>query len=451
MALKINLSTLTREEKEILLEKVCFTPKKDVYCPNPCPVSCCESKGNYLYFPLGMWTKIYTSFPEFDFPKIQYHSRIKLLTSETDPKQLSRDQNVLVEQVSKRLEQKRSVLISAFPGYGKTTIGAFFIHKLGLKCAIICHVDIVKKQWVECVKDMLGANVCLYKKGLKTDCDVCVMGVQQASNIDLDFAKSFGFVIFDEVHIATLTAFTSSLLKFTPNYLMALSATPDRRDGLHHLFRPFFGSPKHFVCRSPVKKLKIIKYQTGIVPKTRYITVLGKRALDWNYLVNDLAVNEERHHQILKIVQENPREYITLFSGRVVQSKALFELLKKNGEDVDIFIGSTKIWRKDARVLIVGIKKGGVGMNDELRTMCLLASDVTDVRQLEGRIRGKFCLIYDMVDRQNSLENHWKKREKWYKKCKGEIIVKNSKNKNLKSDSNLSNEVISTKRMIKKS
>ena len=52
--------------------------------------------------------------------------------------------------------------------------------------------------------------------------------------------NDIGTVIIDEAHVATKTCFTQSLFKFRPYYLIGLTATPDRADGLHNLYKPFF-------------------------------------------------------------------------------------------------------------------------------------------------------------------------------------------------------------------
>jgi hypothetical protein len=84
------------------------------------------------------------------------------------------------------------------------------------------------------------------------------------------------------------------------------------------------------------------------------------------------------------------------------------------GEDAELLIGNKKNWNKNARVLVAGFKKGGVGLNDPSLTMAIIASDTSDVRQYEGRIRTTDNIIYHVVHNHKSFERHWEPCETWY-------------------------------------
>jgi hypothetical protein len=55
----------------------------------------------------------------------------------------------------------------------------------------------------------------------------------------------------------------------------------------------------------------------------------------------------------------------------------------------------------------------------------ILATDMSDVRQSEGRLRAVNGVIFDIVDNSKTLHEHWKKRRDWYL-SKGADIVYNS-------------------------
>jgi hypothetical protein len=84
------------------------------------------------------------------------------------------------------------------------------------------------------------------------------------------------------------------------------------------------------------------------------------------------------------------------------------------GEDAELLIGNTKKWNKDARILVAGFKKGGVGMNDPKLTMAIISSATKDSRQLEGRIRTNNNKIYHLVDDYKTFEKHYLECEKYY-------------------------------------
>ena len=53
--------------------------------------------------------------------------------------------------------------------------------------------------------------------------------------------KEFGFTIFDECHHISAEVFSRSLFKIVTKYILGLSATMDRKDGLTKVFKQFIG------------------------------------------------------------------------------------------------------------------------------------------------------------------------------------------------------------------
>jgi len=72
-------------------------------------------------------------------------------------------------------------------------------------------------------------------------------------------------------------------------------------------------------------------------------------------------------------------------------------------------------------------------LDDPSLTMLIVAADMKNVKQCEGRIRTKDNIVYDVVDNYRTLETHWSIREKWYLK-RGAVIVPGGilKGKNIK-------------------
>ena len=297
-----------------------------------------------------------------------------------------------------------------------TTVGACLSAHFKLKTAIICHSDIIKEQWKETFEEFTSAKVQIVKgkKPLDPTSDVYIMGIQKSSTISREWLEKIGFVIVDEAHICTEKAFTNSLLRFQPLYMVGFSATPDRNDGLHKLLYMYFGPLNDFICRSETKNFTVTKYMTQYKPKINYRLVMGKMSLDWNLVMSSLAENEDRQREIVQIAINHPEEKIIILSSLTVQSRGLYDKLIDAGESVELLIGTKKKWDKTKRILVAGTKKGGVGMDDSSLTMLVIASSTKDVRQFEGRIRTTDNLIYDIVDDNKTLEKHWELREDWY-------------------------------------
>ena len=433
MALCIDYSTLDKEDKKILKNKLIVKPLKSQYNPNPVPKHCYDivsqetqetqetqksQDSDCIYIPIHCWKDICKEFPydktDFDSSKMKF--KVKLFTRESDPMKRGRDQDIVFKEAVSKLTNDHVCFIAAFTGFGKTCLGTCLASHFKLKSAIICHNDIIKEQWKESFEEFTTAKVQIIKGNVKFDknADVYIIGIQKATSIPRENLENIGTVIIDEAHICTETAFTSSLLRFTPMYLIGFSATPDRKDGLHKLLYNYFGPLKGFICRTETKNFTVVKYKTEYRPKINYRMVLGKMTLDWNLVMTSLAENVSRHREIVKIVKNHPNEKIIILSTLQVQTKGIYDLLVSEGESVEILIGNKRVWDKSKRVLVAGTKKGGVGLNDPNLTMLIMASSTKDVRQFEGRIRTTDNIVYDLVDDNKILEKHWNVREDWY-------------------------------------
>lgn len=472
MAIALELSSVTPElTREI--SKVCtIKPSASQYNEDPEPIICyaVNKKDDAVYIPMGAWKHFLNVFPDRDYPTTKVVCKKTLYTLDTDPKGC-RDQDVVAEEASIRLERDHTVFIACFPGWGKTSIGNYFTSRLKLKTAVICHIDKVNEQWVEEFEKFSTAKVQRIKGNAKLDpkADVYVFGVQKAASMSREDLQDIGLVIFDEAHIATITAFSVSLLRFQPKYVIGLSATPKRPDGMHKMLAMYFGPLKNFIVREEVKDFTVYKVETPYKPTIKYNVFQGKSSLDWTAVTNSIAYNEERQHYIAELVTKHPDHRIMILSDRQQECDAIYDKLELLGETsvlkltgnaqekiekrgcgyegcltkpsfnhlgekegawcskhkekgmVAIKATKKKVDTTNYRVLVAGMKKAGVGFNDPTLTMLILVTDRKSVEQLEGRIRTTNNIIYDLVDDNKTLESHWRIRSAWYDK-RGAVI-----------------------------
>ena len=78
--------------------------------------------------------------------------------------------------------------------------------------------------------------------------DCCIAMIQTL--VQRDFAETefrgFGFTIFDECHHLGASNVSRALLKLQTKYLLGLSATPTREDGMTKVFTWFLGEPVYW-------------------------------------------------------------------------------------------------------------------------------------------------------------------------------------------------------------
>jgi hypothetical protein len=316
-----------------------------------------------------------------------------------------------------------------------TMTGTYLLCHYGYKTMILCHNDTIKEQWKEEISKFTSGKAKIQiVKGNKTfdpTVDVYITGIQKAVRLEREDVMHIGMVIIDEAHICTTTAFTKSLLKFQPMFVVGLSATPERVDGLHTLLELHFGPKKEFIKREEIKEFTVIKYKTKYKPVISYQIVYGQATLAWTNMMSSLADIKERWIEIAEIAISEPTHKIILLCDRKEMAINIHEYLLEKGEDSELLIGIKKTWDKTKRILVAGVKKGGVGLNDPSLTMLIVAADMKNVRQCEGRIRTTNNIVYDVVDDYKTFESHWSLREKWYLK-RGATIFVGGSNKHIK-------------------
>ena len=117
---------------------------------------------------------------------------------------------------------------------------------MGLKALVIVHKDFLLTQWRERIEQFLpDARVGLIK-ATKFDIkhkDIVLASLQSLSmkSFDEDAFEEFGLVAADECHHLSAEVFSRALPKVTVPYMLGLSATLNRKDGLRKVFEWYLG------------------------------------------------------------------------------------------------------------------------------------------------------------------------------------------------------------------
>lgn len=426
MAIELTLSSCYEDDIKTLIKKTCIIkPKKTTYNTDPESVVCFSTneKTDSLFLPLGVWSSFLNEFPIINIKKINIKCKKELYTIDTDPKGY-RDQDIVAAEALEKLRTTHTVFIAAPPGFGKTSMGNYLGCKLGHKILEVCHIKKVNAQWYDEFTKYSTAKVCYIKDTNKIDynADVYIIGVQKLGKLDNDTIRKLGIgtVIFDEAHVATITAFSNSLLKVCPVYVIGLSATPERSDGMQSLLKMYFGPKKDYIIRHEIKDFTVYKYETDYEPNIDYTFVKGSLVVNWTEVINSLAYNKKRQYDIACIAWQHQDHNIMILSDRIEECRGIYSLLTEWGDNVYLMKQNEKnvdkAYLQSQRVLIAGRKMAGTGFDDPTRNLLILCTDCKDVRQNEGRIRTVNNIVYDIVDNYKSLERHWSLRETWYLK-----------------------------------
>ena len=143
---------------------------------------------------------------------------------------------------------KMGGIVSIGCGGGKTVIAINIACRLKLKTLFISHKDFLNVQFAERVKMFSpdsSVGIIKQNKIEVEDKDFVVGSLQSIAmrDYDTDIFKDFGLVIIDEVHHCSAEVFSKALIKTCSPFVLGLSATLNRKDGLRKVFEWFIGKP----------------------------------------------------------------------------------------------------------------------------------------------------------------------------------------------------------------
>lgn len=324
------------------------------------------------------------------------------------------------------LNRTNCILISLATGQGKTITAIYLATKIKFKTMILSHRINIIEQWDYSIKKACPSakvQVLTSKTVMKDDTDFYIMNVSNVNKRDYNDYKNIGLLIVDECHVFVTENNLSCLLFFQPKYLIGLTATPRRADGMCKALDLFFGS--EWIVRKMWKPFNVYEVRTNIKIPTEK-NAMGK--LDWNGVLEYQGSNTERNMLIVNIIRYFSTRNFLLLCKRKEQAKILYTILKDVGESVDIYIGTNKNYNIDSRILCSSFSKSGVGFSHDKLDGLIICSDVEEgIEQYLGRVfRSRDCcpIIFDFVDKGvPSLIKHYKTRKEMYESKGG--VVKN--------------------------
>ena len=151
----------------------------------------------------------------------------------------------IVDKLLNHLNEKGGGLLSVPCGRGKTSMAIYIAHKLGIKTLVMVHKKFLGNQWKKEIKRFCNIDAgSIAGKVIDVKDKPFVIGMIQSISMkdyDDEVFNQFGIVIYDEAHHCASKVFSQALMKTCCKYTLALSATPDRTDGLTKVMHWFLG------------------------------------------------------------------------------------------------------------------------------------------------------------------------------------------------------------------
>jgi len=301
--------------------------------------------------------------------------------------------------------------IEAPTGSGKTIIALAMIARRRQPSLVLVHTNELLHQWCDRIKMFLGIDPGKVGAGKLDIKPVTVAMVQTARKHINDLPRHFGNLVVDECHRTPSTTFQDVVSGFDSKYMLGLSATAYRRDGLTRLIYLTLGDRVHRVEPELLRKNGAV-----LVPEivTRETDFCYPYADDYQAMLSALVEGPERNRMIACDIRRNVNGGTALVvSDRVDHLHTLSGLV--NLPHTEILTGSTPA-RERARiveavnagaltVLFTTVQLLGEGFDCEGLTDLYLATPIKykgRVIQTAGRILrpapGKVARIFDYVD-----------------------------------------------------
>ena len=323
-------------------------------------------------------------------------------------------------------------LLDVEPGKGKTVMGLNILSQLKTKTLVVVHKSFLLNQWKERILQFLPqARVGLIQGPIidVEDKDIVIGMLQTLSTkeFDEDIVKQFGLTIYDECHHLSAEVFSNVMIRIHTNYVLGLSGTMTRKDGLTKVFKYFVGPIVH-------------KEKTDLSIQVLIKTVLFEdpqndeyNEVDTDYrgnpmysrMITKLCENDHRTNMIANTIQhelrENPDQQIMILAHNKSLINALYERIHEFEESIGFYLGGMKEDKlkesESKKIIIATYAMASEGLDIKSLTTLCMATPKSDVCQCIGRIlRSKHANPYviDIVDSHEIFKRQFIKRKTYY-------------------------------------
>lgn len=387
-----------------------------------------ESSAEYIYLPYDYCNKYFKKKLNFEnkYPKreIQF------------TKTLRDYQEEIAEDSMKMLKKEGAMILALATGMGKTCMSVYLASKISLPTIVVITKQTLLTSWKKTFEEFTdqGDNVWVVgeenKKNPRPEkipaITICME--KRICKIPEEWLSKYGVFVIDEAHEWTSIQRAKLLLMFNPLYILACTATPTRSDKTFCVIEHICGKD-NILRKINQKPFTVYKVDTSIsVP----IVKNAQGNLDWNDLVNKLAVHEKRNRMIIDIVSKNLDRKIIIMTSRVEHTSVLKTMLDEKQIDNQVLSGKVKKIN-DCNVLIASTSKASTGFDlaqtcenfegRDLDMMIIAMSTKSGIliEQIAGRCRGKEPVYYYLVDNLPTIKNHYQTAQRWYKSRNGTI------------------------------
>jgi superfamily II DNA or RNA helicase len=416
---QIPLNDLTEQEKKLVSRELTVSPVSlnEIF---PKKFKVFQQDGTNVYVP-RFWAleNLKRPITENFGSVVPMNSNVQF--TGTLRKELQQDK--AVEALMSSLRKTGGGVLSLDTGFGKTISSIYTAVKLGVKTMIMVHKGFLAEQFEESIKRFAPAAKISKIRGevCDTSGDFVIVMIQTLLSRKYDSLDGFGCLILDESHHAPAESFSQAMFGVSFKYVIGLTATPIRKDGLTRVLYWFFG-PLCFEARRKNQKSVFVKIVNFTHPEYFKPPPINKRG-DICYAslmtkICDISDRTMRIAEEAKILADTGR-YVLVLSHRRGHATQICEQLKSLGVDSATYLGGDKT-EPDVRVICATYALASEGYDNPRLSGLVLATPSSDVVQACGRIlrggSGNDPIIVDIVDHYSLFLGQVAKRKAFYRK-----------------------------------
>lgn len=189
-------------------------------------------------------------------------------------------------------------VLVAPPGGGKTVMGCFAVAERNVPTLILVHRKPILEQWRGQLGDLLGLSPNLIgqvgggRKQQTGVIDLCmIQSLKRRDDLEC-FFSGYGLVVIDECHHLPAFTFEACVKRAPTRYILGLTATPYRRDGLQSIITLQCGPVRHTMA--PIKP----EFSRELIVRDTNCVVSGDEEVSIQAIFRGLVKDEVRNELI---------------------------------------------------------------------------------------------------------------------------------------------------------
>jgi superfamily II DNA or RNA helicase len=281
-------------------------------------------------------------------------------------------------------------VVSLPTGVGKTVVALHCIAERKQKTLVVIEKSVLLEQWRDRITEFLGIpkseigviGGSKWKIGEKITVATMQTLASQKSDIS-ELVNQIGFLVVDECHHVPADTFQKVMAKFRCRYMLGLSATLERADGLGDLTHFYMGDTLyHDTTERAFQRGDILRPRVRIVWTGFSYAYKGDHAA----MLKAIAEDPDRLELLVDVVsgfitRDGTPGIPLIVSDRIEHCKRIAEALGSAPEEFKVGLLTSDVKQKRREQIIGGVKSGEL---DALVATSSLIGEGFDCKEVDG-------------------------------------------------------------------